>query len=250
SPYAADSGSGYDQLMSDVYTGIAPWVTTVLRFDNLTLGQIYTAVIYTKVGAWPGRPQNATFANGTDTWQLLNTDPGNVGYYSYCFKASGTTATITMVPLTAGTFHWFGASLEAVINATKLAIGDANDYTFSGVISGITTLVKQGSGKQTLAGANTYSGATTVSEGMLEITVANALPVGTALEIATGATLKLSNPSEQTVSTLTFDGVPRYRGTWGGPASIAQYRSSLFAGTGMLRVLTGPVPPGTLITIF
>ena len=246
--YEADSGSGYDQLMSDFRVAPAG-VTSTLTFSNLNLGQIYNVVLYTQVGAWAGRPQNATFVNGADTRQLLNTEPGNVGYYSYCFKASGTTATITMAPLTDAPFHWFGASLEVVTNAIELAIGDANDYTFSGVISGITTLVKQGSGKLTLVGSNTYSGATDVREGTLEITAADALPVGTSLDLSTGATLQLSNAGEQQVSTLTFNGVPQYRGTWGSLASGAEHKRSQFSGTGVLRVLNGDKAPGLKLSI-
>ena len=248
--YDHDSGSGYDQLMSDFRAGAAAGVTGMLTFDNLTSGQVYTAVIYAQVGSWGGRPQNATFSNGTETVQLLNTDPGTVGYYSYWFKASGPTATISMAPLTVNTFHWFGASLELVTNAMDLAIGDANDHVFSGAISGITALVKRGSGKQTLSGANLYSGATTISEGTLELTAADALPSGTTLEIATGSTLKLSNVSVQTVSALTFDGVPQYRGTWGAIGSGAQYERAQFSGTGMLWVPNGDSAPGTLIKIF
>lgn len=248
--YAHDSGSGYDQLMSDFRAGAADGVTGMLTFDNLSSGQVYTAVIYTKVGSWGGRPQNATFVNGTDIQQLLNTDPGNVGYYAYWFKAIDTTATISMAPLTVNTFHWFGASLELVTNAMDLVIGAENDHAFSGAIGGMTALVKRGSGKQTLSGANTYSGATTISEGTLEITAADALPAGTALEIATGATLKLGNPSEQSVSTLTFNGVPQYRGTWGAIGSGAQFERAQFSGTGILRVINGENAPGTMIKIF
>ena len=247
--YDHDSGSGYDQLMSDFRSGVAAGVTGTLTFDNLTAGLIYNVVLYTQIGSWAGRPQNATFANGTETVQLLNTDPGTVGYYSYWFKASSSTATIAMVPLTVNTFHWFGASLEVVTNAIDLAVGDANDYAFSGTLSGLTALVKQGSGKLTLSGTNTYSGATTVSAGTLEVTAADALPSGTALEIATGTTLKLSNPGEQKVATLTFDGVPQFRGTWGGPGSGAQHTRSRFSGTGVLRVLNGETATGMMILL-
>ena len=51
-----------------------------------------------------------------------------------------------------------------VVNATK-------DYTFggSGVIAGTNSLVKSGSGILTLANTNTYSGATTISNGTLRL---------------------------------------------------------------------------------
>jgi autotransporter-associated beta strand protein len=238
--------SGYGQLMSDFYYNGKPGVLT---FSSLTVGQIYEIVIYTQVGYWGGRPQDATFVNGSDTRQLLNTEPGNVGYYAYRFVASAPTATVTMTPRTGDTFHWFGASLEAVTTPV-FTVGDAGDHVFSGVIGGPSKLVKQGGGKLTLSGANTYNGATTVNTGTLEITAGNALPAGTALEIVSGAGMLLNNADVQTVSALTFNGVPQYRGIWGGLASVAQYKSALFTGTGMMNVLTGPLPPGTLLRIF
>ncbi|MDA0961873.1 MAG: autotransporter outer membrane beta-barrel domain-containing protein, partial [Proteobacteria bacterium] len=48
--------------------------------------------------------------------------------------------------------------------------GDNSSTTFSGVISGAGELIKAGSGTLTLSGANTYAGATTVSNGTLDVT--------------------------------------------------------------------------------
>ena len=51
-----------------------------------------------------------------------------------------------------------------------LTVGDANNTTFSGTISGTGTfgLIKQGTGTLTLTAAETYTGATTVSAGTLQ----------------------------------------------------------------------------------
>ena len=45
----------------------------------------------------------------------------------------------------------------------------SNDYTYSGVISGAGKVAKAGTGKVTLTGANTYTGATEVRNGTLQI---------------------------------------------------------------------------------
>ncbi len=159
-----DTG-GYDQLVGDFYYGGNPGVLT---FNNLTAGQTYNAVVYTKVGIWVGRPQNATFASGLASAQLLGTEPGNVGYYAYKFVADSTSISVTMAPQTGATFHWFGASLENLATAAPtLTIGDAGSYSFSGAINGPTKLIKQGSGAQHLSGASNYSGGTNITGGAI-----------------------------------------------------------------------------------
>ncbi|KTF30106.1 outer membrane protein, partial [Xanthomonas vesicatoria] len=56
---------------------------------------------------------------------------------------------------------------DVVDNAT-LVFDQAADGTFTGVVSGTGTVVKQGAGALTLAAANTYSGGTTVAAGTLQ----------------------------------------------------------------------------------
>ena len=165
--------SGYDQLVDDFYYNGFP---AALTFSNLTIGKTYEAVLYTKVGHWGGRPQNATFDEdgaGPISSQLLNTNPDSVGYYAYDFVAQTSSMSVTMAPTGAGSFHWFAASLESLTSSPvslapkTLTIGDAGNYSFSGVISGPTGLIKQGSGTQELFGANSYSGGTNINAGAI-----------------------------------------------------------------------------------
>src|SRR5205823_4511084 len=95
-----------------------------------------------------------------------------------------------------------------------LTIGANNGTaTFSGVIkgagggalnssddAGVTNLVKAGSGVQTLSGANTYGGTTTINGGTLRAGAVNTLPATTAVTLAStsGVTLDL-NGNNQTV---------------------------------------------------
>ena len=159
---------GYDQLINDFYYNGSPGV---LSFSNLNVGQTYEAMLYTKVGAWTGRPQDATFDEdgaGPVANQLLGTDPGNVGYYAYRFVAHQSSMSISMQPNIGHTFHWFGASLESVSTAQQtLTFGDAGAYGFGGAINGPTKLVKQGTGVQALYGASNYSGGTDITAGSI-----------------------------------------------------------------------------------
>ena len=172
---------GYDQLVNDFYYAGNPGV---LSFSNLNVGQTYEAMLYTKVGHWAGRPQDATFDEdgaGPVANQLLGTDPGNVGYYAYRFVAHQSSMSITMAPTNpANTFHWFGASLESVSTAQKtLTFGDAGSYAFGGAINGPTKLIKQGSGVQALFGASNYSGGTDITAGSIFAYNPTALGTGT-----------------------------------------------------------------------
>jgi autotransporter-associated beta strand protein len=78
------------------------------------------------------------------------------------------------------------------VDATLVINGSATT-TFSGVISdGGTnkiTLVKSGSGSQTLSGANTYSGGTTINGGTLLVSNASGSGTGTGTVTANGGTL-------------------------------------------------------------
>jgi autotransporter-associated beta strand protein len=76
--------------------------------------------------------------------------------------------------------------------------GPANaNSNFAGTISGTGSLTKSGAGTLTLSRANSYTGATNINEGTLAIGADNALSQGTAVTIASGATLTLNNYADQ-----------------------------------------------------
>ncbi len=77
--------------------------------------------------------------------------------------------------------------------------------TFSGIISGSGGLTKTGSGIFTLSGANTYTGATTISNGTLTLGVANVIADTSAVTVGAGATFNLNSKSE-TVGSLAGAG--------------------------------------------
>jgi fibronectin-binding autotransporter adhesin len=77
----------------------------------------------------------------------------------------------------------------------SLQIGGAGDGVLSGAISdgaGDMTLTKIGVGSWTLSGSNAYSGATTVSQGVLRFGSVNAINSTSAVSVAAGGTLAYS----------------------------------------------------------
>jgi autotransporter-associated beta strand protein len=111
-----------------------------------------------------------------------------------------------------------------------------------------TSIIKAGSGTWTLSGANSYSGSTRVQAGTLAVTRADALGGG-ALDLTTGARLRLDFIGTRPVSALTFNaGAALPNGTYGSSASpAANQDDTRFSGPGTLTV--GPAGSPTTTTL-
>lgn len=130
---------------------------------------------------------------------------------------------------------------------TNWVIGGLNSSTeFAGAVvdsnaTTITAITKVGTGTLTLSGANTYTGNTTVSGGTLSLTSAY-LADASDIAVATGAILNLNYVGEDTVDSLTLEGLLKAAGKWGALGSVGtDFQSALITGTGILNVLTGAV---------
>jgi autotransporter-associated beta strand protein len=78
-----------------------------------------------------------------------------------------------------------GSGGNVTLGTATLTAGDATSTTYAGVMSGTGSLVKQGAGKLTLSATHTYTGATTVNAGILEVT--GSLAVGNEVGVVSGA---------------------------------------------------------------
>ncbi len=113
-------------------------------------------------------------------------------------STTGTNATATNNTVTSA----FAATLTIGGSGTY-SYGDGTDAN-SGVITGAISLVKSGSGTQTLGDANTYTGTTTINGGILAVN--GSLASGSAVTVNAGGTLGGTGTVSGTV-TVKNDGI-------------------------------------------
>ena len=130
-----------------------------------------------------------------------------------------------------------GSGGGSIINSSSVAVSlltlaPTASTTFSGAIQGGGTLgtialVISGSGSQTLAGSNTYSGNTTISAGTLQLAAAGAL--GSGMVTVNGGVLDVTSGTH-TVSSLTIGSLGGLNVAIGYPLTVST-SANLFSGT-------------------
>jgi len=210
------SDAGANQTIGAL-SGVAG-TTVSLGANTLTFG---TGTNQTFGGAIEGTGGVVKQGSGTQTLTGANTYTGGTTIAAGTLKlgAGGSLAATGDVDLdTAGAgFDISGSGANQTIGAlsgvagttvtlgpNSLSFGDATDKTFGGTIGGTGGIVKQGSGTETLTGANTYTGSTTINEGTLAISESGSLSgTGTVNLANAGTTLDLSDANApQTIGGL------------------------------------------------
>ncbi len=115
--------------------------------------------------------------------------------------AGGTTISGGTLQIGAGAAS--GSVLGNITNNASLVFNRSDALTYSGIISGVGTLTQSGAGTLTLAGLNTYSGATTINSGTLSISAGSGL--GTAPGVATPGHLTFNGGTLEVSDTFTLN---------------------------------------------
>ena len=203
-----------------------------------------------------GTGVNTLTKNGTGTWVLsqANTFTGatkindgilkltnNLALQNSPLDTSGAGVLdlgATNTPTLGGLTNTGNLILPANVTSLTLNNGTGAGLSYGGGISGGAAglaLIKTGANTQTLAGANTHSGATTVSGGMLIVSHPGALG-GTAGDtlVNAGFVLKLTNGVTVSGETIRISGN-------GGGAGVGNFNGALQAETGASAIWDGPV---------
>ena len=110
---------------------------------------------------------------------------------------------------------------------------------------GVINVVKDGTFSQTITGANSYTGNTTVTAGTLSLGTANASNEKSTVTIAAGAFLNLNYAGTDTVNKLFIGATQLAAGVYGNSSSVLPViANSQITGTGTLTVTSGPTVAG------
>ncbi|MGD0384403.1 MAG: autotransporter-associated beta strand repeat-containing protein, partial [Thermoguttaceae bacterium] len=148
----------------------------------------------------------------------------------------GTLSFGSLVAVTLGGLK--GAESKALTNsslaAVALTVGTNNfDNTYTGILSGSgASLTKTGAGTQILGGVNTYTGATTVNNGTLELSTNGQIALASTISTGDSGTFEV-NGGTHTVGTISGSGTTSVVGDGSLTAtSIVQGTLNIGTGTG------------------
>ena len=183
-------------------------------------GSTYSTFVQGPTGETPGAP-------GYGSSQMLtglggNFTAGSEGYLGFRLNGAnyGSMRVVltnnTSTPVTPMVKDWAydTSGAPVVVGAIKQVGQDivlSSGFTLASALvnsGGTTNLVKNGSGTNTLKAANTYTGATTVNEGILNIASTGTINTSSGISVAAGAKFVYNSSTALSVApTLTGNGI-------------------------------------------
>ncbi|HMO51511.1 MAG TPA: choice-of-anchor D domain-containing protein, partial [Kiritimatiellia bacterium] len=200
----SDAGTRAATVVS-VWAGLGAngnWGTTANWSDNAVPASTATARFYQAISSGTNININTTYSVGgldflntaVTALNFTNTSALTIGGAGITTHASGSGAHVFRHPIV------LGANQTWTHN-------NADDLSFFGVISGSGSLVKEGSGRIILTNNNSYTGLTTINNGIVRIQQTNGLgTIDGATIIASGGALEFSGAFTPVHETLTISG--------------------------------------------
>jgi fibronectin-binding autotransporter adhesin len=171
-----------------------------------------------------------TFGNGTPGTISLN---GNEFANSLTFNTSGFTLDSS-------------GSTNVLTNATgSITVGSTDTATINSILAGSTSLKLSGGGTLILNNDNTYTGATNVNAGTLEVGAASAIYPSGVLTVSSGAAFLIDIPSGP--STVTFNTSVSNSGSFtidSGDSFVSNTSGSVFTQSAGTLTVTGTLNTG------
>jgi len=112
--------------------------------------------------------------------------------------------------------------VSTLTNNGTLVFNRSDDSTYSGIVSGSGAVTKQGTGRLTLDGANSYSGVTTISGGVLALSGTGAIGTG-GLNLGSGGVFGSEKGTQLISRTVALWGEVCGRYSVGPPLAISTY---------------------------
>lgn len=233
-----NSGATLRYAQANVFGGGGKTATTIPSI--IVDGGTVTTVRYNTIGNVTLKNAGSLTNSSTETdalyggFQLLgsvNVDGSGTGTF---LQNSASTRPVHLLGVATTTFNVddITASTAADLTVSSPLANGSGDYP------GVAALTKSGAGAMTLSGANTYTGDTTVTGGVLAVS-GNSIADTGKLVIDGG---KVAPTGTETVDTLFFGTTQQASGTWGAAGSGATHidDSRLSGTSGVVNVTTGP----------
>ncbi|MGZ4987321.1 MAG: autotransporter-associated beta strand repeat-containing protein, partial [Limisphaerales bacterium] len=143
------------------------------------------------------------------------------------------------------------------LGSGTLTVGDGNSTTYAGSVAGTGSLVKTGAGTLTMNGASTFSGATAVNSGVLNVQNATALGGAGAVSVSSGSAFELQGGISISAQPLTINGTGisgngalrniSGNNSWSGSVTLSS-ASTVQSDSGTLTI-SGGVSGGQALTV-
>ena len=225
--------------------------------SGVTLNNAASAFNESATGAILGASTTLTVGSGTATLAGSNTYGGATNINGGVLQLNSASAVAnSTVNAAANNGLAFGVNATAIgalsgsgnvvllngTNGVALTVGGNNsDSTYSGVLSGAGSLTKSGTGTLTLTGNNSYTGATTINSGVLQLGdgIANG-SIATSGSITNNAALVCNVVSDQTwAGVISGTGTLTKNGAATLTLSAPNFAGSTTIGSGTLQIGNG-----------